>query len=98
MRDFVLRNLDEKADKSDFDGLLSRDDLDETAQAIINQLQDLIAKQGKFTSWTLMKFIPMNTFRVNFLAQSETELSNKIATVDDQVAQRTKDADFNPFR
>ena len=50
MRDFVLRNLDEKADKSDFDGLLSRDDLDETAQAIINQLQDLIAKQGKFTS------------------------------------------------
>jgi len=76
MRDFVLRNLDEKADKSDFDGLLSRDDLDETAQAIINQLQDLISKQ----------------------AQSEADLSNKIATVDDQVAQRTKDADFNPFR
>ena len=32
--------------KSDFEGLLSRDDLDETAQAIIAQLQDLIAKQG----------------------------------------------------
>ena len=50
MRDFVLRNLDEKADKSDFDGLLSRDDLDETAQAIINQLQDLITKQGTIKS------------------------------------------------
>ena len=47
MRDFVLQNLDEKADKADFDRLLSRDDLDETAQAIIAQLQDLIAKQGK---------------------------------------------------
>ena len=46
MRDFVLRNLDEKADKADFERLLSRDDLDETAQAIIAQLQDLIAKQG----------------------------------------------------
>ena len=33
-------------EKSDFEGLLSRDDLDETAQAIIAQLQDLIAKQG----------------------------------------------------
>ena len=32
--------------KSDFEGLLSRNDLDETAQAIIAQLQDLIAKQG----------------------------------------------------
>ena len=47
MRDFVLQNLDEKADKADFDRLLSRDDLDETAQAIIAQLQDLITKQGK---------------------------------------------------
>ena len=47
MRDFVLQNLDEKADKADFDRLLLRDDLDETAQAIIAQLQDLIAKQGK---------------------------------------------------
>ena len=47
MRDFVLRNLDEKANKSDFEGLLSRDDLDETARAIIAQLQDLISKQAE---------------------------------------------------
>ena len=32
------------------------------------------------------------------LAQSEADLATKIATVDDQVAQRTKDTDFNPFR
>jgi len=76
MRDFVLQNLDGKADKADFDRLMSRDDLDETAQAIIAQLQDLIAKQ----------------------AQSEADLTTKIATVDDQLAQRTKDTDFNPFR
>merc|ERR1712131_521363 len=76
MRDFVLANLDEKANKSDFEGLLSRDDLDETAQAIIAQLQDLIAKQ----------------------ASTEAELANRIANLDDNVAQRTKDDEFNPFR
>jgi len=76
MRDFVLANLDEKANKSDFEGLLSRDDLDETAQAIIAQLQDLIAKQ----------------------ASTEAELANRIAHLDDNVAQRTKDDEFNPFR
>merc|ERR1711953_252638 len=76
MRDFVLANLDEKANKSDFEGLLSRDDLDETAQAIIAQLQDLIAKQ----------------------ASTEAELANRIASLDDNVAQRTKDDEFNPFR
>merc|ERR1711990_271313 len=76
MRDFGLANLDEKANKSDFEGLLSRDDLDETAQAIIAQLQDLIAKQ----------------------ASTEAELANRIASLDDNVAQRTKDDEFNPFR
>jgi len=50
--------------------------LDETAQAIIAQLQDLIAKQ----------------------ASTEAELANRIANLDDNVAQRTKDDEFNPFR
>ena len=90
MRDFVLRNLDEKADKADFERLLSRDDLDETAQAIIAQLQDLIAKQG-------LNLIRFNCF-IHLLAQSEADLTNRIATVDNQVAQRTKDAEFNPFK
>ena len=76
MRDFVMRNLDEKANKADFEGLLSRDDLDETARAIIAQLQDLISKQ----------------------ADSEADLAARIASVDDQVTQRTKDDEFNPFR
>ncbi len=76
MRDFVMRNLDQKANKTDFEGFLSRDDLDETARAIINQLQDLISKQ----------------------AESEAHLTAKISSVDDQVAQRTKEDEFNPFR
>ena len=76
MRDFVMRNLDQKANKTDFEGFLSRDDLDETARAIINQLQDLISKQ----------------------AESEADLTAKISSVDDQVAQRTKEDEFNPFR
>ena len=32
------------------------------------------------------------------LASTEAELANKIANLDDNVAQRTKDDEFNPFR
>ena len=46
--------------QSDFEGLLSRDDLDETAQAIIAQLQDLIAKQG----------IVLRNFKTTFLLKA----------------------------
>jgi len=47
MRDFVKDNLEKKADASELSGLLSKDDLDATAQAIINQLEDLINKQAE---------------------------------------------------
>ena len=42
MRDFVKDNLEKKADASELSGLLSKDDLDATAQAIINQLEGKI--------------------------------------------------------
>ena len=42
MRDFVKDNLEKKADASELSGLLSKDDLDATAQAIINQLEGTI--------------------------------------------------------
>ena len=31
-------------------------------------------------------------------ASTEAELANRIASLDDNVAQRTKDDEFNPFR
>jgi hypothetical protein len=37
--------LEKKADATDLEGMLSKDDLDATAQAIIDQLQDLINRQ-----------------------------------------------------
>lgn len=46
MSDFVVTNLDKKANASDLAGMLSKDDLDATAQEIINQLQELINKQA----------------------------------------------------
>ena len=45
MRDYVMNNLEKKADATDLEGMLSKDDLDATAQAIIDQLQDLINRQ-----------------------------------------------------
>ena len=38
-QDFVTTSLDQKADASDLRALLSKDELDSTAQSIINQLQ-----------------------------------------------------------
>jgi len=46
MRDYVMDNLEKKADLSDLQSMLSRDDLDDTANAIVTQLQDLIDKQA----------------------------------------------------
>ena len=42
MRDYVMDHLEKKADVSDMQSMLSRDDLDDTANAIVTQLQDLI--------------------------------------------------------
>ena len=76
MRDYVVNNLDKKADVSDLEGMLSKDDLDSTAQAIINQLQDLINKQ----------------------ASSEAQLQSSIRQVGDEMDERTKNEEFNPFK
>lgn len=46
LKDFVTNSLDKKADASDLRAFLSKDDLDETAQSIIHQLQDLINRQA----------------------------------------------------
>jgi len=46
MRDYVMDHLEKKADVSDMQSMLSRDDLDDTANAIVTQLQDLIDKQA----------------------------------------------------
>ena len=46
MRDVVMDDLERKANTEDLEGMLHRDDLDATAQAIVNQLQDVINKQA----------------------------------------------------
>jgi len=46
LKDFVTTSLDQKADASDLRALLSKDELDSTAQSIINQLQELINRQA----------------------------------------------------
>lgn len=46
MRDTVMDDLGKKANTEDLDGMLQRDELDATAQAIVNQLQDVINKQA----------------------------------------------------
>jgi len=47
MRETVDSTLDKKANTEDLAGMLVRDDLDATAQAIVNQLQDFINKQAE---------------------------------------------------
>lgn len=76
MNDYVNNNLDKKASKEDLEGMLSKDDLDATAQAIINQLQDMINKQ----------------------AESEAQIQNSIKTIDNQLDEKTKNDEFNPFK
>lgn len=51
MRDYVMDNLEKKADLSDLQSMLSRDDLDDTANAIVTQLQDLIGTSRNFGSF-----------------------------------------------
>ncbi|CAG5113070.1 Oidioi.mRNA.OKI2018_I69.chr2.g7215.t2.cds [Oikopleura dioica] len=46
LKDFVTTSLDQKADAADLRALLSKDELDSTAQSIINQLQELINRQA----------------------------------------------------
>ena len=54
MRDFVKDNLEKKADASELSGLLSKDDLDATAQAIINQLEGKIKKLYHFIPYLII--------------------------------------------
>jgi len=46
MRDVVMDDLDKKANAADLEGMLSRNELEATADAIVHQLQDVITKQA----------------------------------------------------
>ena len=81
--------MDQKADASDLRALLSKDELDSTAQSIINQLQ-------VFSRYLSILFTKVQEL-INRQAAHEQSMGEHLKEVGQEVDHRTKDDDFNRF-